>query len=83
MHSERKMEVNILAKYISLFQDGGILVDAVKECKIITLKYSGKTSRLMYLLYSSAPEDIILLAIRPGSTKFEGQNVYKLIRSKG
>ncbi len=34
----------------------------VKEYEIITLKYNGKTCRL-YLLYSSAPEDIILYAI--------------------
>ncbi len=54
------MGVNILAKYGSLFQDGGSLVDAMKECKIITLKYTGKTCRLLYLLYSSVPEDIIL-----------------------
>ncbi len=60
MHSERKMGVNILVKYITLFQDGGTLVDAVKECKIITLKHTEKTCRLLYLLYSSAPEDIIL-----------------------
>ncbi len=32
---------------------------AMKECKIITLKYTGKACRL-YLLYSSASEDIIL-----------------------
>ncbi len=32
---------------------------AVKECKIIPLKYTGKACRL-YLLYSSASEDIIL-----------------------
>ncbi len=79
MHSKRKMGVNILVKYISLFQDGSVLVDALKECKIIMLKYTGKTCRLLYLLYSSAPEGIILWAIRPGSKKFEGQNVYKLI----
>ncbi len=36
--------------------------------KIIKLKYTWKACRL-YLLYSSAPEDIILYAIRPGSTK--------------
>ncbi len=32
---------------------------AVKECKIIMLKYTGKACWL-YLLYSSASEDIIL-----------------------
>ncbi len=36
---------------------GGSLV--VKEYEIMTMKYNGKTCRL-YLLYSSAPEDIIL-----------------------
>ncbi len=39
---------------------GGFSV--VKEYEIITLKYNGKTCWL-YLLYSSAPEDIILQAI--------------------
>ncbi len=77
--------VNIF--YISMFQDGGTLVDhvfssgalaVVKECKIITLKYTGTACRL-YLLYSRAPEDIILSAIRPGSTKFEGKHFNKLI----
>ncbi len=29
MHSERKIGVNILVEYISLFQDGGALVDAL------------------------------------------------------
>ncbi len=68
-----------------VFISSGALA-AVKECKIITVKYTGKPCRLLaYLLYSSAPEDIILWAIRPGSTKFEGKNFYlntKLIRSK-
>ncbi len=32
---------------------------AMKEYEIITLKYNGKTS-MLYLLHSSAPEDIIL-----------------------
>ncbi len=36
-----------------------VAIAVMKECKIITLKYTGKTCRL-YLLYSSAPEDIIL-----------------------
>ncbi len=34
-------------------------IAVMKECKIITLKYTGKACRL-YLLYSSAPKDIIL-----------------------
>ncbi len=41
------------------FVSSGGALAAVKECKIIKLKYTGKTCRL-YLLYSSAPEDIIL-----------------------
>ncbi len=49
---------------------------------IITLKYIGKECRL-YLLFFCAPENIILLAIRPGSMKFEGKYFYKLIQSKG
>ncbi len=44
----------------------------VKEYEIITLEYNGKACRL-YLLFFCAPEDIILKAIRPGSTKFEGK----------
>ncbi len=58
--------VNVFAKYIlifSLLQDEHFFsswaLAAVKECKIITLKYTGKTCRL-YLLYSSASKDIIL-----------------------
>ncbi len=54
----------------------------VKEYEIITLKYNGKACRL-YLLFFCALEDIILSAIRSGSTKFEGKYFYKLIRSKG
>ncbi len=41
-----------------VFSSSGALA-AVKECKITTLKYTGKACRL-YLLYSSASEDIIL-----------------------
>ncbi len=40
-----------------VFSSGAFAV--VKECKIIMLKYTGKACRLD-LLYSSAPEDIIL-----------------------
>ncbi len=40
-----------------VFSSGALAV--MKECKIITLKYTGKACRL-YLLCFSAPEDIIL-----------------------
>ncbi len=40
-----------------VFSSGALAV--VKECKIIMLKYTGKACGL-YLLYSSAPEDIFL-----------------------
>ncbi len=40
-----------------VFSSGALVV--MKECKIITLKYTGK-AYMLYLLYSSAPEDIIL-----------------------
>ncbi len=36
-----------------VFSSGALAV--MKECKIITLKYTGKTCRL-YLLYSSTPD---------------------------
>ncbi len=47
-------------------------IAVMKEYEIITLKYDGKACRL-YLLYLGAFKDIILYAIRPGSTKFEGK----------
>ncbi len=79
-----------LSKYkFLLIQNGGIHVflqergsSVVKECEIITLKYNGRACRL-YLLFFCAPEDIILYAIRPGSTKFEGIYFCKLIQLKG
>ncbi len=40
-------------------------------------------SMSLYLLFFCAPQDIILYAIRPGSTKVEGKYFYKLVRSKG
>ncbi len=40
-----------------VFSSGALV--AVKECKIITLKYTGNACRL-YLLYSIASRDIIL-----------------------
>ncbi len=44
----------------NVFISSGALA-VVRECEIITLKYTGKPCRLLaYLLYSSAPEDIIL-----------------------
>ncbi len=40
-----------------VFISSGALA-AVKDCKIITLKYTGKACRLLaFLLYSSAPKD--------------------------
>ncbi len=45
----------------------------MKEYEIITLKYKIKTCRLDLLCFC-APANIILLAIRPGSTKFEGNS---------
>ncbi len=49
----------------------------MKEYEMISLKYNGRACRL-YLLFFCAPEDIILSAIRPGSTKFEGKYFFNL-----
>ncbi len=53
----------------------------VKEYEIITLKCNGRACRL-YLFFCT-PKDIILYAIRPGSTKFAGKYFYKLTWLKG
>ncbi len=69
---------NYAENFISLIQYGGTHwgggLAVMKEYEIITLKYNGKACKL-YLLCFCAPEDIILLAIRPGSTTFEGKHV--------
>ncbi len=43
----------------TFFSGKGGRSSVVKEYEIITLKYNGKTCRL-YLLYSRAPENIII-----------------------
>ncbi len=64
---------NGVTQYITfLFQCYHLIM---KEYEIIMLKYNGNACRL-YLLCFGEPDNIVISASRPGSTKFEGKHVW-------